>query len=159
MDDDTDNAETGMMTPEERHRWRARRAHRGLSQYPQWPISAKTLRAEARAKARRKKRLRRKRNGSVQRRKVGSDDGRRARVKALKAEGRWPPPPLVTSEDDADDVCDTEALMEISLQSPPPSVYPGGLSLKPRIEQGTVRESFSKGRIKHVVVKKRGEKP
>jgi hypothetical protein len=131
--------------------------------YPRWPISAKTLRAEARKKKTRKKRLRRKRNGSVQRRKVGKHDGRLGWVKALKAEGRWPPPPLVASEADADDAFDTAMAaavepVEISSQPPPPpNVYPGGLSLTPRVEQmcSTVRESFSKGRTKRVVVEKR----
>jgi hypothetical protein len=136
-----------------------------MPQYSQWPISAKTLRAEARKKKTLKKRLRRKRNGSVQRRKVGPDDGRRARVKALKAEGRWPQP-LVNSEADADDAFDTAMAaavepVEISSQPPPPpNVYPGGLSLTPRVEksivrESTVRESFAKGRTKHVVVEKR----
>src|ERR1700730_12529480 len=33
------------------------------------------------------------------------------------------------------------------------------LTLKPRVEQGTVRQSFSHGRTKQVVVEKRGKRP
>ncbi|WP_412773534.1 hypothetical protein [Nitrobacter sp.] len=43
--------------------------------------------------------------------------------------------------------------VEISSQPPPPpNVYPGGLQLKPRVEKSTMRESFAKGRTKHVVL-------
>jgi translation initiation factor IF-2 len=33
------------------------------------------------------------------------------------------------------------------------------LTLKPRVETGTVRQSFSHGRTKQVVVEKRGKRP
>jgi hypothetical protein len=160
MADDDDN-ETGM-SPEERRRWRIRRG-----MYVR-PIAAKKLRAEARKKVTRKKRLRRKRNGSVQRRKVGPDDGRRAWVKRMKANGRWPPPSINPKDDVAEAISSQPSPPSAAPQlpsredsrpsPPPPTVYPGELKLKPRVEQGTVRQSFSKGRIKTIVIEKRGEK-
>lgn len=147
MVDDDDN-ETGM-TPEERRRWRVRR---GL---PVRPIAAKKLRAEARKKLTRKKRLRRKRNGSVQRRKVRPDDGRRAWVKRMKAKGNWPPP----SRESKLAATILQSMASQPSLPPPPPIRPGSLALKPRVSDPrmtAVRESFSKGRAR-VIIEKRGD--
>jgi hypothetical protein len=157
------------LTPEERERKRRRRANRdqkrlGLS--PKYP----TLK-ETKAREKRKAKQRRKRNGSEQRRRVSKHDGRRGWVKAYKAAGDWtpveeycedrgwtikhwrrkkpvqPPEPILDEQD-------------AEIDSPPPSsptpkVYPGGPSFKPRVEQGTVRQSFSAGRSKAVAIERR----
>lgn len=163
MADDDDN-ETGM-TPEERHRWRVRRAHRGL---PVRPLSMKHLKTQER----RKKRLRRKRNGSVQRRRVSKHDGRLWWIKALKAAGRWIPVERYCEQNGWEikhwrrkkrKAAKPKVIPPQVSQSrpppPPPTVSPGKLVLKPRVadpRMTAVRQSFSKGRSM-VVIEKRGD--
>lgn len=88
----------GALTPEERERrrrrWKSRRNKQaGL---PSEELSWR----EQKTKAKRKANQRRKRNGSVHRRKVSKYDGRRAKVKAMKANGDWPPIEMRLEADD-----------------------------------------------------------